>query len=218
MRGGPGARDQSAGRDRFNHRQWAALVFVASFVPSRAEAHTAFDGLGSFWSGVLHVLTAVDQLGILLGLAIWAGLQQRRIDSPIVGTVLVCSLLGAGIGGTLGLRFHSALLLPATMFLLGVAAAAAVRIGPAWLLMIAAWTGALIGAADVADSPAPQLWLFALGLSVATASVVSYGLIGTAHAPGREWLRISFRVGASWIGATGLMVCALEYARLARHG
>jgi hydrogenase/urease accessory protein HupE len=187
-------------------------------VPSRAEAHTAFDSLGSFWSGVLHVLTAVDQLGVLLGLAIWAGLQRRRIDSSIVGVVLICSLLGAGVSGLLRLRFNAALPLSATMFLLGVAAAAAVRIGPAWLLMIASWCGVLIGAADVADSPAPQLWLFALGLSIATASIVSYGLIATAHAPGREWLSISFRVGASWIGATGLMVCALEYARLARLG
>jgi hypothetical protein len=104
------------------------------------------------------------------------------------------------------------------MFLLGAAAAAAVRIGAVWLLMIASWCGALIGAADVADSPGSQLGLFALGLSIATASTVSYGLIGTAHARGREWLSISFRVGASWIGATGLMVCALEYARLAWHG
>jgi hydrogenase/urease accessory protein HupE len=189
-----------------------------AFVPSRAEAHTAFDSLGSFWSGALHVLTAVDQLGVLLGLAIWAGLQRRRIDSSIVGAILICSLLGAAVTGTLGLRFDAALPLSATMFLLGAAAAAALRIGAPWLLTIAALCGALIGAADVADSPGSQVWLFALGLSIATASTVSYGLIGTAHAPGREWLSISFRVGASWIGATGLMVCALEYARLARHG
>jgi hydrogenase/urease accessory protein HupE len=201
-----------------SHWRWVAAVFVASFVPSRAEAHTAFDGLGSFWSGVLHVLTAVDQLGVLLGLAIWAGLQQRRLDSSIVGAVLVCSLLGAAMSGMLGLRFNAALLLSATMFLMGVAAASAVRIGAAWLLPVAAWCGALIGAANAVDSGGYQLGLFALGLSIAAASTVSYGLIGTAHAPGREWLRISFRVGASWIGATGLMVCALEYARLARHG
>jgi hydrogenase/urease accessory protein HupE len=208
---------QSACRAIRNHLRWAGIVWTA-LVPSRAEAHTAFDSLGSFWSGVLHVLTAVDQLGVLLGLAIWAGLQRRRTDPFIVGAVLICSLLGAGASGLFGLRFNAALPLSATMFLLGVAAAAAVRIGRAWLLTIASSCGALIGAANVADSPASQLWLFALGLSIATASTVSYGLIGTAHAPGREWLSISFRVGASWIGATGLMVCALEYARLAPHG
>jgi hydrogenase/urease accessory protein HupE len=211
------ARDQSTCRTTRSHLRWSAIVLTAS-VPERAEAHTAFDSLGSFWSGVLHVLTAVDQLGVLLGLAMLAGLQRRRIDSSIVGAILICSLLGAGVGGMLGLRFNAALPLSATMFMLGVAAAAAVRIGAVWLLMIASSCGALIGAANVVDSPPFQLWLFALGLSIATASTVSYGLIGTAHAPGREWLSISFRVGASWIGATGLMVCALEYARLARHG
>jgi hydrogenase/urease accessory protein HupE len=210
-------RDQSTCRASRNHLRWAGIVSIA-LVPGRAEAHTAFDSLGSFWSGVLHVLTAVDQLGILLGLAIWAGLQRRRIDSSIVGAVLIGSLLGAGVAGVFGLRFNAALPLSATMFLLGLAAATAVRIAPLWLLMIAASCGALIGAADAADSPASQLWLFALGLSIATASTVSYGLIGTAQAPGREWLAISFRVGASWIGATGLLVCALEYARLARLG
>jgi hydrogenase/urease accessory protein HupE len=197
--------------------RWAAVVLIA-VVPSRAEAHTAFDSLGSFWSGVLHVLTAVEQLGVLLALAIWAGLQPRRIDSSLIGAVLMSSLMGAAVTGMLELRLNAALLLSATMFLLGAAAASAVRIGAVWLLMIASWCGALIGAADVVDSGGSNLWLFALGLSIATASTVSYGLIGTAHAPGREWLRISFRVGASWIGATGLMVWALEYARLAGRG
>jgi hydrogenase/urease accessory protein HupE len=211
------AQEQPTYRAACNHLRWAGVA-LAAFMPSRAEAHTAFDGLGSFWSGVLHVLTAVDQLGVLLGLAIWAGLQRRRIDSSIVGAVLLCSLLGAAVSGVLGLRFNAALPLSATMFLLGAATAAAVRIGAAWLLTIASACGALIGAADAVEPGESQLWLFALGLSIATASTVSYGLIGTAHAPGREWLRISFRVGASWIGAAGLMVCALEYARLARHG
>ncbi len=218
VQNGREARDRSTCRAATNHWRWVAIASVAAFVPSRAEAHTAFDSLGSFWAGVLHVLTAVDQLGTLLGLAIWSGLQRRRIDSSVVGAVLICSLLGAGAGGLLGLRFNAALPLSATMFLLGVAAAAVVRIGAAWLLIIASSCGALVGAANVADSPATQPWLFALGLSIAAASTVSYGLIGTAHAPGREWLTISFRVGASWIGATGLMVCALEYARLARLG
>ena len=200
-----------------NRLRWASIVLTA-LVPSRAEAHSTFDSLGSFWSGVLHVLTALDQLGVLLGLAIWAGLQRRRIDSSIVGAVLMCSLLSAGVSGMLGFRLNTALPLSATMFFLGAAAAAAVRIGAAWLLMIASWCGALIGAADVVDWAGSQLWLFALGLSIAAASSLSYGLIGTTHVAGREWLSISFRVGASWIGATGLMVCALEYARLARHG
>jgi hydrogenase/urease accessory protein HupE len=213
------ARDQSTCRTTRRHLRLVltSIVLTAS-VPGRAEAHTAFGSLGSFWSGVLHVLTAVDQLGVLLGLAILAGLQRQRIDSSVVGAILICSLLGAVGGGMLGLRFNAALPLSATMFVLGVAAAAVVRIGAVWLVMIASSCGALIGAADAVDSPPFQLWLFALGLSIATASTVSYGLIGTAHAPGREWLSISFRVGASWIGATGLMVCALEYARLARHG
>jgi hydrogenase/urease accessory protein HupE len=217
VRGCREARDRSTYRATCNSLRWAAAVLIA-VVPSRAEAHTAFDSLGSFWSGVLHVLTAVEQLGVLLALAIWAGLQPRRIDSSLVGAVLMSSLLGAAVTGMLELRFNTALPLSATMFLLGAAAAAAIRIGAVWLLMIASWCGALIGAADVVDSSGSNLWLFALGLSIATASTVSYGLISTAHAPGREWLRISFRVGASWIGATGLMVCALEYARLAGRG
>jgi hydrogenase/urease accessory protein HupE len=211
------AREQSTRRATCDGLRWAAIALIA-FVPNRAEAHTAFDSLGSFWSGVLHVLTAVEQLGVLLGLAIWAGLQRRRVDSSLVGAVLVCSLLGAGLSGVLGLRFNTALPLSATMFLLGAAAAATVGVGVVWLLVIAAWCGALIGTADAVDTGGYHVWLFALGLSIATASTVSYGLIGTAHAPGREWLRISFRIGASWIGAIGLLVCALEYVRLARHG
>ncbi len=196
----------------------SAIVGLTAFVPSRAEAHTAFESLGSFWSGVLHVLAALDQLGILLALAIWTGLQRRRINSSIVGAVLICSLLGANLSAALQLHFNAPLLLSGTMFLLGAAAASAVNIAAAWLLVIAAWCGALIGSSDAVELGGSQQWVFALGVSIATASTVSYGLIGTTHAPGRDWLNITFRVGASWIASVGLMVCALEYSRLTGHG
>ena len=51
----------------------ASLIFGLSLflVPATAEAHSAIEGIGSFWSGVVHLLTSFDQLAFLVGLAIW---------------------------------------------------------------------------------------------------------------------------------------------------
>jgi hypothetical protein len=53
--------------------------------------------------------------------------------------------------------------------------------------------------------------LFALGGSIAGASVLSYGLLA-ARRLDLEWGRIARRAGASWIAAIGLMVLALSFA------
>src|SRR6516225_822938 len=71
-------------------------------IPLRAEAHTALQGVGSFWSGVAHLLTSLDQLGFLLGLAIWTSFQERRLDARVIGTAFVAALIGVWLGVSFG--------------------------------------------------------------------------------------------------------------------
>ena len=58
---------------RTTHTVRLVLGVAFCLIPASAEAHTALQGVGSFWSGVVHLLTSLDQLGFLLGLAIWTG-------------------------------------------------------------------------------------------------------------------------------------------------
>lgn len=203
--------------DILYRRRGALLIGAAICLPlGSAEAHTAFKSLGSFWSGTLHVLTSFDQAGLLLGLAIWAGLQRQRLDAAVVGAICVGSLLGSLIGWGAGAQFDALVYVSAAMFLIGVAGAAALNMGRSLLIPVAVCS-ALIGLASEMGADGLQHGLVALGGAIAAASIVSYGLIAISEAP-PSWLAIAFRAGASWIAAIGLMVFALEYSRLHGHG
>src|SRR5215831_14384338 len=84
--------------------RWGLLLlsFVIWLIPASAEAHTPLQGIGSFWSGVAHVLTSLDQLGFLLGLAIWTSFQDRRLDARLIGTAFVAALIGVWLGVSFG--------------------------------------------------------------------------------------------------------------------
>ena len=73
--------------------------------------------------------------------------------------------------------------------------------------------GGIIGGAAGADATSGlSVMLFSLGAAIATASVLSYGLLAARRLEA-EWGRIARRAGASWIAAIGLMVLALSFAR-----
>jgi hydrogenase/urease accessory protein HupE len=194
-------------------------IFIGAaigFAPGSAEAHTAFKSLGSFWSGSLHVLTSFDQIGLMLGLAIWASLQRKRRDAAVVGAACLGALLGSLFGWGSSSQFETLLYVAATMFLIGGAGAVALDVGRALLISVAACSGALIGLASEMGRDGMQPGLFALGAAIAAASAVSYGLIAVSPSY-PDWVKIALRAGASWIAAIGLMIFALEASRLRGH-
>ncbi|HTV34004.1 MAG TPA: HupE/UreJ family protein [Methylocella sp.] len=193
----------------------AFTILALGFAPNSAEAHTAFKTLGSFWSGVLHVLTSFDQLGFLLGLSIWVSLQARRSDAPVVGTLCLSSLFGSLVAWETGTQFDSLVYISVLMVVVGVAGATAFHVIEKLLIAVAACGGTLIGMASEMGAAGLQTGLVALGGSIATGSITSYGLIAiTPSYP--AWGKIALRATASWIAAIGLMTFALEVSRL--HG
>ena len=101
------------------------LGCAACLLPASAQAHTALQGVGSFWSGVAHLLTSLDQLGFLLGLAIWTSFQDRRLDARVIavasGAALAGVWTGLGIGGVARIDFSAAA--AALMIVVGLAGA-----------------------------------------------------------------------------------------------
>jgi urease accessory protein len=195
----------------------AFIVLACWLAPSQAEAHTAFKSLGSFWSGVLHVLTSFDQLGFLLGLSIWVSLQPRRSDASVVGALCLSALFGSLIGWAASVQFDPQASISALMIVVGVAGAAAFRVIEGLLISVAACGGMLIGMASEMGAAGLQPGLVSTGGAIAAASVTSYGLIAiTPSYP--AWAKIALRAGASWIAAIGLMVFALAYSRFHDYG
>ena len=191
-----------------------SLGVTACLVPASAEAHTALQGVGSFWSGVAHLLTSFDQLGFLLGLAIWTSFHDRRVDAGVIAVASGAVL--AGVCGGLGFANRGQTVLAAAaaalMLAVGLAGALRLRGHVAVLLGMAALGGIAGGAASADATSGVSVALFSLGAAIATASVLSYGLLAARRLEA-EWGSVARRAGASWIAAIGLMVLALSLAR-----
>lgn len=193
----------------------AIALLVAICLPATAaDAHTALQGMGSFWSGVAHLLTSLDQLAFLLGLAIWTSFQDIRLDAIIVRAAFLAVLAGAGVGAEFAFGAGLNLLAAGAglMMLVGLAGAVALRVGMLPLLGVALIGGLVCGSANADTAPGITAALFSLGGSIAAASVLSYGLLAARRLES-HWGSIARRAGASWIAAIGLIVLAFAISR-----
>jgi urease accessory protein len=181
-------------------------------IPAAAQAHTAVQGIGSFWSGVVHLLSSLDQLAFLLGLAIWTSFLDKRYDALVLGAAFTAALIGTFLGTVAGGRLNLALPMAAFVLAVGLAGAIRLRLGAVLLLGLGSGGALVVGAAGANATVGLSSGLFSLGSSTATACVLSYGLLA-ARCLESEWGRIARRAGASWIAAIGLMILALSFAR-----
>ena len=197
----------------------AVLVLAACLMPEPGEAHTALQSMGSFWSGVAHLLTSLDQLAFLLGVAIWTGFYGGRIDTRVIGTAFVAVFIGVFLGALIdpGPGWDLAAPIAGLMMVVGLAGAARLGCGPAPLLGVTSAGGLVTGAASSLGAAGLSIGLFALGGSIVSASILSYGLLA-ARGLETEWGRVILRVVASWIAAIGLMMLAFSIARHTGRG
>ena len=195
------------------------IALALCLLPNVAEAHTALQGMGSFWSGVAHLLTSVDQLAFLLGLAIWTSFQDDRLDAAIIRAAFLAVLAGTWVGAKLTLGAGSYLLAASgvLMLLVGLAGAAALKMRFLLVLCVALIGGLFCGTANADPASGLAAALFSLGGSIAAASVLSYGLLAARRLES-HWGTVARRAGASWIAATGLIVLAFSLSQKAGPG
>jgi hydrogenase/urease accessory protein HupE len=196
-----------------------ALVLAICLSPTVADAHTALQGMGSFWSGVAHLLTSLDQLAFLLGLAIWTSFQDIRLDAKIIRTAFLAVLIGAWFGAEFihGAGLHLPAASAVLMMTVGLAGAAALKISAPPLLGLALTGGLVCGAGSADPASGTSAALFSLGGSIAAASVLSYGLLG-ARGLESHWGSVARRAGASWIAAIGVIVLVFSISRNGGRG
>ncbi|MBV9551843.1 MAG: HupE/UreJ family protein [Alphaproteobacteria bacterium] len=180
--------------------------------PAPAEAHTALKSMGAFWSGAAHLLSSLDEIGFLVGLAIWAGFAERRNDPRIVAACFGAVFAGALAAGVSSWQLDPSLPTAGLMLAVGVAGAARLRAAPLPVLALAVIGGVLGGIAGGDAATGLSAVLSGLGAAIAAAAVVSYVFIAV-RGFNAAWAAIAWRAGASWVAAIGLMILALDCSR-----
>lgn len=175
-------------------------------------AHGSIEGVGDLWNGLLHPLRSPAQILVLVGLGLFAGQRKRFKQSVIVflsaaALGLICTripgvpeplsalpcLLSALTGILVVLRrplpsVAENLLFGACGFVLGWDSAPDET--SAWVvfkILVGVWAG----------------------LAVLLLNLANYA----AMVPGKQWLKIAFRVLGSWITAISALYLALSLKR-----
>ena len=176
--------------------------------PAPAAAHP-MTGVGDFYAGMLHPLTAVELALPLIALSLLAGQQNRDTAIRLIAAVP----LALGLGAVLGLVMPAPSgLLQANvgaMVVLGAVVAAAPALPAYAALALAAVPAATVGLANGAElgsqlSPVR----FVPGLALAGFLLVTYG-VGCARRLRAPWMQMGFRVIGSWIAAVGILTLGL---------
>jgi urease accessory protein len=164
-----------------------------------AAAHPGHEESG-LAAGLLHPLTGLDHLLALLALGLWSGRQRQGAVLPPVFLVLMA--LGASCAGMLGAAMLPALELSiaATVLLLGVLAATALRMPPQLAAALTSLCGLLHGMAH-----GRELGGMASGAGFLLASAL---LMGVGMAAGSGLGVRARRMAGAAIGAVGLCLLA----------
>lgn len=167
-------------------------------------------GVGDFYAGMLHPLTAIEFLLPMIALSLLAGQQDRR--SAIA--MLVTFPLSLAVGAVLGIPVH----LPSVVSWINLSSMAAIGLlvatarpmplsVPTALSTVLGLTIGLANGVELGEQV--SAWRFIPGLALAGLLLVGYG-IGCVRRLTTPWMRIGFRVLGSWIAAVGILVLSVR--------
>lgn len=188
----------------------ASLAFlIALLSPATAGAHP-IKGVGDFYAGMLHPLTALEFLLPWIALALFAGQQGRKAALLTLAIFPLALAAGAALTATVSsptwLYATNLVIIP----ILGLAVALAITCPSTIVVILVAVVGFLHGLANGSDIAAPMSpWRFIPGLAAVAILVLAYG-IGLVRSLEKPWTRIAVRVAGSWIAAAGIMICAFK--------
>jgi urease accessory protein len=158
----------------------AFAVLLASLIallsPSTASPHP-IKGVGDFYVGMLHPLTALEFLLPWIALSLFAGQQGRRAALPTLALFPLALVSGAGL----------AMILPSPTWLtpvdlaiipiLGLAVALAITCPSTVVVILVSAVGLLHGMANGSEIAAPMSpWRFIPGLAAVAILVLAYGI------------------------------------------
>jgi urease accessory protein len=192
-----------------------ATVLLALFSAS-ALAHATAKGVNDFQAGLLHPLTALENVLPFLALGLLVGQHGARTKNalPVFWTALI---LGAVLAMWLPAVPHVDLINVSSMLVLGILVASALPLPPLVYLGLVVLFGLSHGYANgVEIAPPVRAYLFIPGVALGALVLNGLGLVITEYATRSKigWMSIAVRVAGSWIAAIGLLVLANEWPRL----
>jgi urease accessory protein len=213
--------DQAVQRFRRSAASIGATLWLVLLAPA-AHAHSSVKGVGDFYAGFLHPLTALEHVLPFLALGMLCGQQGQRaqVALPLFWIALMAGATAAlwlpGLAGVDLINILSALILGALI------AAAFPLPGPVYIalaLVFGLSHGYANGTAMAGGTAVTALikpYLFIPGVGLAGLVVTGYGMIMTDYVLRRKvgWMTIAVRVAGSWIAAIGLLVLATSWKRL----
>ena len=190
-------------------RRAAVMTAVAATValwPATAEAHLVTTGLGPLYDGISHVLLSPDDLLPIVAMGLLAGLNGPAAGRRTLFAVTLAWLVGGVAGCLVGHPLMPMAVTTVSFLVLGGLTAAAVRLSPTALTVLAVIVGLLHGwlnGAGIAEAQREALGLVGIVGATFVLVALAAALVVSMRAP---WMRIAVRVGGSWVVAIGLLM------------
>jgi urease accessory protein len=192
-----------------------ALIGVLA-TPSTAQAHLVSSGAGPFFDGVAHFFVSMDDLLVVVAIALFSGLMGKPAARWVLLTLPVAWLVGMVLSLFFAAGMEDCLWATGVTLLgSGLLLSCNPNLHPWSIASIAGVIGLLHGSWNGAAMRATETSAIAsLGI-VSAASVATLLLSATAVSVHVAWHRIALRVIGSWIAAFGLLALAWHFRPVA---
>ncbi len=156
--------------------RYISMALMFATLPGIALAHPRHDLAGAFLPGLTHPIGGADHVLAMVAVGLWAAVTGGRAiwSMPLA---FLAALVGGGVLGRAGIAVPMVEpMILASVVLLGVAAALALRVPVALGLAGIAVFGAAHGVAHGVESPAAGFVAFGAGFVVSTLALHLVGL------------------------------------------
>lgn len=190
-----------------------ALLAPLLAAPATAHAHLASTRLGDYYAGLLHPLTAFENLLPWLALGLLAGLHNGPAARWLLLVFPASVCMGAALSQLLPAVPGTSEFNLFSFVALGGLVALARPLPAAALLGLGALFGLAHGYGNgLALPPGGNLLLFVAGVTTAGYVAITLTTAATrAFVQERFWAAIAVRAAGSWIAAIGIMMVGIGF-------
>lgn len=188
-------------------------VFAACLmIPASALAHSPIEGIGEFYSGLLHPLFVPAHLLLVIASGLFVGQRGAKDNQPALFGFLAGVAVGlVAAGFSVGDRIEVFILAGGAA--IGILVVARLDLNRFWCVSIVALAGLLLGMDSTQDALSGKekfASLFGSGLGLYLLFLYPMALADMFTK--RAWQTIGVRVIGSWIAASSLLVLALSFS------
>lgn len=171
-------------------------------------AHGAFQGIGTFYGGVLHPWVVPAHLLALIATGLYVG--QRGWGDVVRTLPIFIAACAVGLGlAHPGVEAIARIALLTGAAVIGVLVAADLRVPPGVGILLLTAIGFIVAVDSAPEAQAGAGRFAALAGTCIGVSAVFVWISGPVTCLVRPWQRIGVRVAGSWISACALLVLAL---------